>query len=33
VKSEIARNIANMPERPVWKDGDFFGTTFNGPME
>jgi hypothetical protein len=33
VKSDIARNIANMPERPVWKDGDFFGTTFNGPME
>jgi hypothetical protein len=33
VKLEIARNIANMPERPVWKDGDFFGTTFNGPME
>jgi len=33
VKSEIARNIANMPERPVWKDGDFFGTTFGGPME
>ena len=33
VKSEIARNIANMPERPVWKDGDFFGTTFDGPME
>ncbi len=33
VNSEIARNIANMPERPVWKDGDFFGTTFNGPME
>jgi len=33
VKSEIARNIANMPERPVWKDGDFFGTIFNGPME
>jgi len=33
VNSEIARNIANMPERPVWKEGDFFGTTFNGPME
>lgn len=33
VKSDIARNIANMPERPVWKHGDFFGITFGGPME
>lgn len=29
----IARGIANMDERPVWKKGDFFGRTFNGPME
>ena len=33
VKSDIARNIADMPERPVWKHGDFFGITFGGPME
>jgi hypothetical protein len=32
VKADIARNIANMPERPVWNAGDFFGTTFNGPI-
>ncbi len=32
VKSEMVRNIANMPERPVWNAGDFFGTVFNGPM-
>lgn len=32
VKADIARNIADMPERPVWNAGDFFGTTFNGPM-
>ena len=32
VKADIARNIANMAERPVWNAGDFFGTTFNGPM-
>ena len=32
VKADIARNIANMPERPLWNAGDFFGTTFNGPM-
>ena len=32
VKADIARNIANMPERPVWNAGDFFGTTFEGPM-
>ena len=32
VKADIARNIANMPERPLWNAGDFFGTTFSGPM-
>ncbi len=32
VKADIARNIADMPERPVWNAGDFFGVTFNGPM-
>lgn len=32
VKADIARNIANMPERPVWNAGDFFGTTFGGPI-
>jgi hypothetical protein len=32
VKADIARNIANLPERPVWNPGDFFGETFDGPM-
>jgi len=32
-KYSIAKGIANMPTRPVWKRGDFFGKTFNGPME
>ena len=32
-KYSIAVGIANMPTRPVWKRGDFFGRTFNGPME
>jgi len=32
VNAEIARNIADMPERPVWNAGDFFGETFDGPM-
>jgi len=32
VNADIARNIADMPERPVWNAGDFFGTTFKGPM-
>lgn len=32
VKADIARNIADMPERPVWNAGDFFGATFNGRM-
>ena len=29
----IARNIANMDKRPVWKKGDFFATMFGGAME
>ena len=33
VNYEIAAGIANMDERPVWKKGDFFGTTFGGLME
>lgn len=33
VNTEIAMGIANMPERPVWKKGDFFGRIFEGPME
>lgn len=32
-KLSIAKGIANMPKRPVWKRGDFFGRTFNGPMQ
>ena len=32
VKLDIARNIADMPERPLWNAGDFFGTTFGGPL-
>ncbi len=32
VETAITRNIANMPERPVWNAGDFFGETFAGPM-
>lgn len=30
---DIARNIADMDERPVWKKDDFFGTVFDGPMK
>lgn len=33
VKHSIATGIANMATRPVWKHGDFFGKTFDGPME
>lgn len=33
VNYEVVRSIANMPERPLWKKDDFFGTTFAGPME
>jgi hypothetical protein len=32
VKADIARNIADMQDRPVWNAGDFFGETFKGPM-
>ncbi len=28
VNYEIARELADMPQRPVWKKGDFFGGTF-----
>jgi Zn-dependent M28 family amino/carboxypeptidase len=28
VNYEIARELANVPARPVWKKGDFFGATF-----
>lgn len=28
VNYEIARELANQPERPVWKKGDFFGGAF-----
>lgn len=30
INYEIARDIANMDERPVWKQGDFFGMVFDG---
>lgn len=30
---EISRGIADMDDRPVWRDGDFFARVFNGPME
>lgn len=32
VNYRIAREIADGDARPVWKKGDFFGTTFGGPM-
>jgi len=32
IETAITRNIANMPVRPVWNAGDFFGETFGGPM-
>jgi hypothetical protein len=32
VEAAITLNIGNMPERPVWNAGDFFGETFGGPM-
>ncbi|MGP7794978.1 M28 family metallopeptidase [Sphingomonas sp. CLY1604] len=28
----IAREIADGPSRPVWNKGDYFGTTYKGPM-
>ncbi len=30
VNYAIARNIANMAERPAWNEGDFFGENFGG---
>lgn len=30
---QVIRDVANMDEAPKWKKGDFFGTTFGGPME
>lgn len=30
---EISRGIADMNDRPVWRNGDFFARTFGGPME
>lgn len=32
VNYQIADAVANMDERPAWLPGDFFGTTFNGPI-
>ncbi|MEL1249785.1 M28 family peptidase [Aurantiacibacter gilvus] len=29
----IARNVANMAERPAWNAGDFYGLTYGGPMQ
>lgn len=29
----IARNVANMPERPQWLPGDFFGSIFGKPAQ
>lgn len=28
----VTRGLANADRRPVWNKGDFFGTTFGGPM-
>lgn len=33
LNADIARTIADAPDRPRWKKGDYFGTLFNGPME
>lgn len=30
---EVAKRIANMDGRPVWRKGDYFGMKFGGPME
>ena len=30
VNYQIARDIADAPERPVWNRGDFFGTLYGG---
>jgi Zn-dependent M28 family amino/carboxypeptidase len=32
INYRIARAIADADQKPVWKKGDFFGMTFNGPM-
>ncbi len=32
INADIARNIADMSDRPVWNTEDFFGATFGGPM-
>lgn len=32
VNYRIARAIADAPDRPVWNKGDYFGTTYKGPM-
>lgn len=32
VNYRIARAIADAPQRPVWNKGDYFGTTYKGPM-
>ena len=32
VNYRIAREIADGAQRPVWNKGDYFGTTFKGPM-
>lgn len=31
-KHAIARAVADAPQRPTWNKGDYFGTTYNGPM-
>jgi len=28
----LARAVADAPTRPTWNKGDYFGTTYNGPM-
>ena len=28
----IARAVADAPQRPTWNKGDYFGTTYSGPM-
>jgi hypothetical protein len=33
VNYRIAREIADADQKPMWKKGDFFGTTFGGPMQ
>ena len=32
VNYEIARSLADAPERPRWVAGDYFGTLYKGPM-